>query len=181
MRPLEDSNASGDGDTMHPSNIERVKRKPHMSHHTLATLLEVTDAFAVAICLVIALLILPAAESVGDLKHGAALFAAIGMLPLAVVAICAWRLFSAIGREETFTDNNVHRLRMIGSAFGVSAAIWLVELVLAAFNLNRTRGRTILGTGVAFVFCVVLAVVSAALASLTAAATELKTENDLVI
>ncbi|MDF7641515.1 DUF2975 domain-containing protein [Bifidobacterium sp. ESL0784] len=182
MKPREDSSVSADKNGRDVSSSPTPnERKAHMSHRTLAVLLEATDAFAVVICLAIALFVLPSAERVGDLKHGSALFAGIGMLPLTVVAVCAWRLFSAVGREETFTVGNVRRLRTIGAAFGVSAAIWLVELALAAFNLNRTRGRTVLGTGVAFVFCGVLAVVSAALASLTAAATELKNENDLVI
>ncbi|WEV59762.1 DUF2975 domain-containing protein [Bifidobacterium sp. ESL0728] len=181
MRPQENASAANSQSLQETSGIETTKRKAHMSHRTLAVLLEATDAFAVVMCLVIVLLVLPAAERVGDLKHGSALFAAIGMLPLAVVAVCAWRLFAAIGHEETFITGNVHRLRTIGAAFAVSAVIWLIELAIAAFTIAKTRGRTMLGTGVAFVFCAVLAVVSAALASLTAAATELKNENDLVI
>ncbi|WEV52386.1 DUF2975 domain-containing protein [Bifidobacterium sp. ESL0704] len=181
MRAREHTNTCGGKIRQDTSDTEPYKRKAYMSHHTLAVLLEATDVFAVVICLAIVLLVLPAAERVGDLRQGSALFAATGMLPLAVVAVYAWRLFAAIGREETFTNSNVRNLRTIGGAFGVSAAIWIIELVAAAFGLTNTRGRTILGTGVAFVFCTVLAVVSVALASLTAAATELKDENDLVI
>ncbi|MDF7663946.1 DUF2975 domain-containing protein [Bifidobacterium sp. ESL0763] len=157
------------------------RRRAHIPHHTLAILLEATDACVVAICLALPLIVIPAAERAGELKRGSALLAALGMLPLAVVAVCAWRLFSAIGREETFTSGNVRRLRTIGVAFAVSAVVWLAELVVVLAATADSRRLVPLGLAMAFVFCLVLAVVSSALASLTAAATELKTDNDLVI
>ncbi|WEV68138.1 DUF2975 domain-containing protein [Bifidobacterium sp. ESL0769] len=153
----------------------------HMSHHTLAILLEVTDACVVAACLALTIIVIPAAEKVDELKQGSAVLTAIGMLPLAVVAVCAWKLFSAIGHEETFTSTNVRRIRIIAMAFTISATVWLVELIVSLVAVSNSRRLVILGLGMAFLFCLVLAVVSAALASLTATATELKNENDLVI
>lgn len=156
-------------------------RGAHMSHHTLAILLEATDACVVAACLALAIVVIPAAEKAGELKQGSAILAAIGMLPLAVVAVYAWKLFSAIGREETFTPGNTRRLRIAAMAFAISATVWLVELIVSLVATTDSRRLVILGLGMAFLFCLVLAVVSSALASLTAAATELKNDNDLVI
>lgn len=167
-------------DAAEQAETESNRRSAYSPHRTLTILLQATDACAVA-CLVLILIVMPAAEKVGELKHGSTLFAAVGMLPLAVVAACAWGLFSAIGREETFTADNVRRLRAISISFAVSAAIWLIELITVIIISDNNRRLVILGLGVAFLFCSVLTVVSAALASLASTATELKNENDLVI
>jgi hypothetical protein len=167
-------------DTAEQAETSSSRRGVHSPHRTLTILLKVTDACAVA-CLALILVAMPAAEKIGELKHGSTLFAAVGMLPLAMVAACAWRLFSAIGRDETFTTDNVRRLRAISISFAVSAAIWLIELITVIIASDNNRRLVILGLGVAFLFCSVITVVSAALASLASTATELKNENDLVI
>ncbi len=152
-----------------------------MSQRFLSLALKAVDALASLACVFVAMAVMPEVEGRGALPAGSTIAFALGCVPLLALACVAWSLFSAIGRGEVFTTGNAGRLRTMGCAAVVDAAIWLVELVLYVVAVPVTIFSVTASLSVALVFAVSLAVVSLALALLTERATVIKDENDLVI
>ncbi len=152
-----------------------------MSHKEVSVVLRVVDVAAVVACLAVAALVIPGCEARGDLPTGATVTFALGIVPLLVVAVVAWRLFSAIGLDQVFVASNARLLRAMGYASAADAAIWAVALVAYLVAAQPVRFSVVASLSVALIFAVSLAVVSAALSLLTANAADIKSENDLVV
>lgn len=152
-----------------------------MSKREMSIVLKVIDLLAVAACLLVAVMVIPAIEGRGVVPVGSTIVFALGVLPLVVLAAVAWRLFSAIGQAEAFTQGNAARLRLMGYLAAVDVLVWLLAAVAYVSCAQPLVFSVVASLSVALVFSVSLAVVCVALSALTANAAELKDENDLVV
>lgn len=152
-----------------------------MSHREVSLLLRVVDVAAVVACLAVAVAVIPGMEARDVVPAGSAVAFALGVVPLIVVAVVAWRLFGAIGRGEVFVASNAHLLRTMGYAAATDAAVWVAVLVAYLVVAGQPLFSVVASLSVALIFAVSLAVVSAALSLLTTNAADIKSENDLVV
>lgn len=152
-----------------------------MSRREMSLLLKAIDLLAVLSCLVVAIAAIPPVEARGVVPPGSALLFVLGILPLVVLAAVAWRLFSAIGAGEVFTQGNALLLRRMGYLAAADAAVWLAELVAYLAFVAPVVFSVVASLSVALVFSVSLAVVCVALSGLTQNAAQIKDENDLVV
>lgn len=152
-----------------------------MSHRELSVLLRAVDVVAVVACVVVAALVIPGVEARGVVPRGSAVVFALGIVPLMVVAVVAWRLFGAIGGGDVFVTANSRRLRVMAYASAADAAVWVLALVAYLAVAGTVVFSVVASLSVALIFAVSLAVVSAALSLFTANAADIKSENDLVV
>jgi len=152
-----------------------------MSKREMSVVLKVIDILAVAACVLVAVMVIPAIEGRGVVPAGSTLAFALGVLPLVALAAVAWGLFSAIGRTEAFTQKNATRLRIMGYLAAADVLMWLLASVAYVLIARPLAFSVVASLSVALVFSVSLAVVCVTLSALTANAAELKDENDLVV
>lgn len=153
-----------------------------MSHKALAVVLELIDVLSVVACLVIAIGVVPGAESAGSVPAGSTVVFCIGIIPLIVLAVYGMSLFSAIGKGDVFVRENARRLKRMGAASAVSAAVWVVGIIACVICGYADEYLSSIGTlSVALVFTVALCVVCFALALLTERASDIKSENDMTV
>jgi hypothetical protein len=153
-----------------------------MSHKVLARVLELVDAASLVACLVIANQVVPDAEAAERVPAGSTEFFSVGVVPLVVLALLAYRLFGRIGRGEVFVQENATQLKRMGVASAVSAIIWVVGIVAAAMTGIGDEYYSVYSTlSVALIFTVALCIVCLALALLCERAADIKSENDMTV
>lgn len=152
-----------------------------MSYREMSAVLKVVDALACAACLFVLVAVIPDLEARRVVPQGSVLGFAAGIAPLLALGVQAWRLFSAIGHGETFTEKNARRLRTMGYFAASDAAVWLLLVVIDVLVSDDLAFSVVASLSVAFVFVFTLTVVCAALSHLASSAADIKSENDLVV
>lgn len=152
-----------------------------MSYREMSVVLKVVDVLACAACLFVLVAVIPDLEARRVVPQGSVLGFAAGIAPLLVLGAQAWRLFSAIGHGETFTEKNARRLRTMGYCAAFDAAVWLLLIVIDVLVSADPAFSVVASLSVAFVFVFTLTVVCAALSHLASTAADIKSENDLVV
>lgn len=152
-----------------------------MSKREMSVVLKAIDLLAVAACVLVLALVIPAIEARDVVPSGSTLAFALGVAPLMVLAVVSWTLFSAIGEGEVFSRNNARRLRSMGYLAAIDVLVWLAVTVAYVALADQIVFSVVASLSVALVFCVSLAVVCVALSAFTEGAAQLKDENDLVV
>jgi len=147
----------------------------------MSTVLKLVDLLACAACLFVLAAVIPDLEARRVVHQGSMLGFAAGIAPLLALGIQAWKLFSAIGHGETFTEKNSRRLRTMSYFAASDAAIWLLLIVIGVLVSDGLAFSVVASLSVAFVFVFTLTVVCAALSHLASSAADIKSENDLVV
>jgi hypothetical protein len=147
----------------------------------MSLVLKVIDLLAVIACALVAVMVIPSIEARGVVPPGSSVVFALGVTPLALVATVAWKLFSAIGRAEVFTQRNAARLRLMGYLAAADSLVWLLAAAAYVLIAKPLVFSVVASLSVALIFSISLTVVCVALSALTANAADLKDENDLVV
>lgn len=115
-----------------------------------------------------------------DFATAAVIYVNVGFVPFYGALVLAWQVFSAIGRDESFTRANARRVRVASwlalfeVAYLLGGLIWFgTRQALAAVTVLAFLGLTLLGLAAA-VLCYALSV-------LILQAAEMKEEADLTI
>lgn len=152
-----------------------------MSKRELSVVLKVIDCLAMAACTFVALVVIPGGETASVLPVGSTILFVVGVVPLVLLAVQAWRLFSAIGAGEVFAACNARTLRFMAYLAAIDSIIWVSGLAIYTLCAPERRFAVVAALSVARVFAVSPTVVLAALSMFTANAAELKDDNDLVV
>ena len=159
-----------------------------MKQRELALALKVVDIVALVCSLGVLIflsnniepLTLPDGNAGSALRHGALPFTILASIPLIIIAIQAWKLFSELARDNSFTSANARRFRTIGlMAFSEAGLFMLATLAIALFGVMNLGALAALM--VVVIACGALAVISLALSHIVAKASELQAENDLTV
>ena len=101
-------------------------------------------------------------------------------LPVLAALVCAWQIFTQIGRDNSFCMENAARLRTVSRLAILDTVLYVLAAVALAVLKLLHPSLLIADMAVVFVGLAV-AVASAALSHLTQKAASLKDENDLTI
>ena len=105
---------------------------------------------------------------------------AVATIPIVAVGVLAWRMFSDIGNDDSFSAANTARLIGIGYLACAEAALFALTIVALAIIGVLAEGLT----AVLFMAIITsggLGVVAFALSHFTARAALIKAENDLTV
>lgn len=91
-----------------------------------------------------------------------------------------WGIFTEIGRNNSFCQENARRLRTISRLALMDTVVYIV-LFAALFSLGAAHPSVVLIYGVIVLFGATMTIVCAALSHLTKKAADLKSDNDLTI
>lgn len=152
-----------------------------VSHGWLAVVLKGVDLLSVAACAFVGAIVIPGMVARGIVPAAAVPAFALGALPLVVVAVISWGLFSRIGRGRVFVGDNVVSLRRMGVVSAVDALVWLICAVAYVLAVAEPAFSVVAALSVALIFAIALCIVCIALAILTERAAAIKSENDLVV
>lgn len=101
-------------------------------------------------------------------------------IPCYAALVFGWKIAGSIGRDESFTEKNASRLKMISYlAIADSVFFFLVNVVFWLLNMNHP-GMVLCSLGIAFVG-VSIAVGAAVLSHLVKKAAVLQKESELTI
>ena len=106
----------------------------------------------------------------------------VAVCAAAVIAavIIAWRMFSDIGRNLSFTDKNAKRLSIISGLFLADTVIFVIFFGIAVFSGEELGLMSIVMMGIIFIG-VSLSVICACLSHLIKKAAEIEKENELTV
>lgn len=104
----------------------------------------------------------------------------VTLLPVIAALVLAWRIFTEIGRDNSFCEKNALRLRGISRLALLDTLLYIAcAAVLACLRLLHP-GFFLMFLAVVFVG-IAMTITSASLSHLTRKAADLKSENDLTI
>jgi len=104
----------------------------------------------------------------------------LGSIPLFVSLVLAWKIFDAIGRDNSFCEENSIRLKYIGRLALFDAAFFVL-VGLTLLLMNMLHPSIIILITICVIIALSASVVMAALSHLTYKAFMIKKENDLTI
>ena len=163
-----------------------------MKHKELALALKLVDLLTVAGCLALLVIVVPIfaahADSAGPggsspfaiqplVSRGAAF---VLWLPILVMGINSWKMFTRIGNNNSFCPENTQALRSV-SVLSLFECV-LLALAGVACLVTGIYSYGLLALIVLLMFiCLALSAISAALSHLTLKATSIQDENDLTV
>lgn len=104
----------------------------------------------------------------------------LSAIPCFAALWLAWRIFTEIGRNNSFCDANARRLRLISRLALADTVVYVVLSVFLCF-LGIAHPSIVLVMSAIILFGAAITVVCAALSHLTKKAADLKSDNDLTI
>ena len=114
------------------------------------------------------------------LKWPCLVFFWLALAPVVAALAYAYRIFTEIGRDNSFCRENALRLRII-SRLALADTVWCMAAMIALLILNVLHPGVFLLMLAVIVFGAAVAVAAAALSHLTLKAASLQDENDLTI
>ena len=159
-----------------------------MSQRELERCLKALDIIVVIACIGVMLAIVPqrclalatANPQMAYLVPCGWTLIAVAAIPIVTVGVLAWRMFSDIGNDDSFSSQNVVRLVRIG--YLACAEAVLFTLVIIALGLIGALAEGLLAVlFMAVIICGGLGVVAFSLSHFTARVAEIKAENDLTV
>ena len=108
------------------------------------------------------------------------IFVWVTTLPVLAVVVIAWRIFTDIGRDMSFSLKNAKRLRVICYLFIADTVLYVAGTLVLSALAAMSPGLFLILLSVVFMGFL-LSVAAAALSHLTRKAAELKAENELTI
>lgn len=159
-----------------------------MDQKQLERCLKALDVVAAACCIGVMLAVVPArcqalASANAHLAQIVALgwgFIVVAVVPIVGIAVLAWGIFTQIGIDNSFSEDNARRLVRIG-AFAVTEACLFIGCIAALALAGVLADGLLAVMLVAIVASGGLGVVAFALSHLTAKAAAIKAENDLTV
>jgi len=149
--------------------------------------MKVLDILVAFVCLVIGVMAIVLGKTMSEtmpqhpwLAPAIAVFFWISLAPVAAAAVIGWRIFTEIGRDNSFSHINAARLRTV-SRLAAADTLWYVLGAAALYLTGVILPGPMLAMVCIVIFGVIAAAVAATLSHLTEKAAALKDENDLTI
>jgi hypothetical protein len=159
-----------------------------MKQKDLAVWLKISISMAFAIVFFLAFIVVPgvASDLAREKAHYAHLaspftwFVWLSVAPAFLSMALAWMVFTEMGRDNSFCEENARRLKYISGLGLLEAAYYFVGLILLLL-LNLLYVPILVSVAVIISICFLVTVSAAALSHLVMKAWLIKSENDLTV